>query len=63
MIDIAVFDEHNLVLQAISGLLSEISDIKLIFSCRDRVTLTEKLKKIKINILILNLHELSLIHI
>jgi len=59
MIDIAVFDEHNLVLQGISGLLSEISDIKLVFSCRDRVTLTEKLKKIKINILILNLHEIS----
>jgi len=59
MIDIAVFDEHNLVLQAISGLLSEISDIKLIFSCRDKATLTEKLKKIKINILILNLHEIS----
>lgn len=59
MIDIAVFDEHNLVLQGISGLLSEIPDIKVIFSCRDRVTLTEKLKKIKINILILNLHEIS----
>jgi len=59
MIDIAVFDEHNLVLQGISGLLSEISDVKLIFSCSDRLTLTEKLKKIKINILILNLHDIS----
>lgn len=59
MIDIAVFDEHNLVLQGISGLLSEISEVNLIFSCCDRLILTEKIKKIKINILILNLHEIS----
>ena len=60
MIDIALFDEHKLGLQGLSVLLSEISDIKLIFSCRDRATLTEKLKKIKIHILILNLHDISI---
>lgn len=59
MIDIAVFDEHNLVLQGVSGLLSGIPDFNLIFSCGDRAVLTQKLKKIKINILILNLHEIS----
>lgn len=59
MIDIAIFDEHKLTLQGVSGLLSEISDVKLIFGCRDRGVLTEKLRKIKINILILNLHEIS----
>lgn len=59
MIDIAVFHEHNLVLQGISGLLSEISDLRVVFTCQDKAVLSEKLKKIKANILILNLPEIS----
>ena len=59
MIDIAVFDEHNLVLQGIAGLLSEINDLRVIFVCNNRSVLTEKLKTRKIHILILNLHEIS----
>lgn len=59
MIDIAVFDEHNLVLKGLSGLLSEVTDFNVIVSANDRVTLIEKLKKIKINILILNFYEIS----
>jgi len=59
MIDIAVFDEHNLVLQGISGLLAGISDFRVVFTCCDRGVLSEKLKHIKVNILILNLHEIS----
>jgi len=59
MIDIALFDEHNLVLQGISGLLSGVSDFRVVFTCHDRSILTEKLKHIKVNIMILNLHEIS----
>lgn len=59
MIDIAVFHEHNLVLQGISRLLSEISDLRVTFICQDRGILTQNLKKIKANILILNLNDIS----
>ncbi len=59
MIDIAVFDEHNLVLRGMSGLLSEFQDLQVILACHDRGILIEKLKKIKANILILNLYEIS----
>ena len=42
MIDIAIFDEHHLALQGITGLLSEVSDFSVVFeigraSCRERV--------------------------
>lgn len=59
MIDIAVFDEHNLVLKGITTLLSQNQDFRIILSCRERTVLTEKLKQLKVNILILNLHEIS----
>ncbi len=59
MIDIAVYDDHNLVSKGLSGLLAEIPDIDVVFSSNDRVVLIEKLKKIKINILILNFYEIS----
>lgn len=59
MIDIAVFEEHNLILKGIAGLLSDVRDFKVIFSTNNRNILTEKLKKIKINILVLNFHEIT----
>ena len=59
MIDIAIFDEHKLVLDGLSGLLSGISDIRVILSCDDRSVLTEKLKSMQIHVLILNMHDIS----
>lgn len=59
MIDIAVFDEHNLVLQGIAGLISEITDLRVIFTCNNKTILVDKLKNRQIHILILNLHEIS----
>ena len=59
MIDIAIFDEHRLVLEGISGLLSGITDFRVVLSCDNREVLVEKLKSIQIHVLILNMHDIS----
>lgn len=59
MIDIAIFDEHRLVLEGISGMLSGVSDFRVVLNCDDRNVLTEKLKSIQVHVLILNMHDLS----
>lgn len=59
MIDIALFDEHRLVLEGISGLLSGISDFRVMLNCDDRNVLTEKLKSMQVHVLILNMHDIS----
>jgi len=59
MIDIALFDEHKLVLEGISGLLSGISDFRVVLNCDDRNVLTEKLKAMQVHVLILNMHDIS----
>ena len=59
MIDIALFDEHKLVLEGLSGLLNGISDFRVVLNCDDRNVLTEKLKSIQVHVLILNMHDIS----
>ncbi|MDP2113745.1 MAG: hypothetical protein Q8K69_06780, partial [Bacteroidota bacterium] len=59
MIDIAIFDEHKLVLDGLSGLLSGISDLRVVLACDDRSVLTDKLKIIQVHVLILNMHDIS----
>jgi len=59
MIDLAIFDEHKLVMEGISGLLSGVSDLKIVFTTDDRNVLTEKLKSMQIHVLILNMHDIS----
>lgn len=59
MIDIAIFDEHKLVLEGLSGLLSGISDFRVVLHCDDRNVLTEKLKAMQVHVLILNMHDIS----
>lgn len=59
MIDIAIFDEHKLVLDGLSGLLTGISDCRVVLACDDRSVLTEKLKIIQVHVLILNMHDIS----
>lgn len=59
MIDIAIFDEHKLILEGISGLLSGISDFRVVLTCDNRDILTEKLKSMQIHVLILNMHDIS----
>lgn len=59
MIDIAIFDEHKLVLEGMSGLLSGISDVRVVLVCHDRNVLIEKLKSMQVHVLIMNLHDIS----
>lgn len=59
MIDIAIFDEHKLVLEGLSGMLSGISDFRVVLNCDDRNVLTEKLKSMQVHVLILNMHDIS----
>ncbi len=59
MIDIAIFDEHRVVLEGLSCLLSGIPDFRVILSCDSRNVLTEKLKAMQIHVLILNMHDIS----
>jgi len=59
MIDIALFDEHRLVLEGISGLLSGTTDFRVVLNCDDRNVLTEKLKSMQVHVLILNMHDIS----
>jgi DNA-binding NarL/FixJ family response regulator len=59
MIDIAIFDENNLSMQGISILVAQNPDFRVVFSCHDRSILCKKLKNIKVNILLYNLHENS----
>jgi DNA-binding NarL/FixJ family response regulator len=59
MIDLAIFDEHKLVLEGLSGLLSSTSDIRVILACDDRTILLQKLKAMQAHVLILNMHDIS----
>src|SRR5665647_895008 len=59
MIDIAIFDEHKLVLEGLSGLLSGVSDFRVVLVCSDRNVLTEKLKSLQVHVLVLNMHDIS----
>lgn len=59
MIDIAIFDEHRLALEGLQGLLSGISDFRVVLSCEDRNVLAEKLKAIQVHVLLLNMHDIS----
>ncbi len=59
MIDIAIFDEHKLVLEGLSGLLSGVSEFRVVLICSDRNLLTEKLKSMQVHVLILNMHDIS----
>ena len=59
MIDIAIFDEHRLALEGLQGLLSGISDFRVVLSCDDRNVLAEKMKAIQVHVLLLNMHDIS----
>jgi DNA-binding NarL/FixJ family response regulator len=60
VIDIAIFDEHKLVSEGLSGLLTGVSDLRVVLVCNDRNVLTDRIKLIQAHILILNLHDISI---
>jgi two-component system response regulator NreC len=59
MIDIAIFDEHKLVSEGLSRLLSGINDLRVVLVCNDRSILSDKIKTMQVHVLILNLHDIS----
>ena len=59
MIDLAIFDEHKLVLESLTSLLTGMSDFRVVLVCSDRNILSEKLKKMQVHVLILNMHDIS----
>jgi len=59
MIDIAIFDEHRLVSEGLTGLLSDVNDLRVVLVCNDRNVLINKIKSIQVHVLILNLHDIS----
>lgn len=59
MINIAVFDEHKLILNGLARILSDVPDFNLVLASDNRNTLTDKLKKLNVHVLILNMHDIS----
>lgn len=59
MIDIAVFDEHRLMLEGLARLMDGVSDLRAVFSCNDRNVLVQKLKSVQVHVLIMNMYDIS----
>lgn len=59
MIDLAVFDEHKLLAESLSGMLTGISDFRVVLVCHDRNILCEKIRAMQIHVLLLNLPDIS----
>ncbi len=60
MINIALFDKHKLILEGFARLLSDEPDFNVVMACDHRSVLTDKLKKINVHVLILNMHDISI---
>jgi DNA-binding NarL/FixJ family response regulator len=59
MINIGIFDEHKLVLDSMAQYVESISECKVVMGCNDRSQLLEKLKQAQVNVLIMNMHDIS----
>lgn len=59
MINIGLYDEHKLSLEASSKLINEVADFEVVMLCSDRSALKNKLKTQPVNILLLTMHDLS----
>lgn len=60
MINIAILDEHKLVGDAMVTLLSDVSDLKVLFVTDDKTVLHEKLNNNMVHILLLKMHDVSI---
>jgi DNA-binding NarL/FixJ family response regulator len=60
MINVAIYDEHKLVVHGMTSLLENMSDVKVVFSTDDKTVLNEKLKTNLVHILLLNMHDVSI---
>lgn len=59
MINIGLYDEHKLSLEASSKLINEIEDFEVVMLCSDRSVLKTKMKTQPVNVLLLTMHDLS----
>ncbi len=57
MINVGLFFEHRLTLEGISRLLKNVSDIDVVVSCEDKANLSEKLRLIQVNVLLLGIQD------
>jgi len=58
-ISVGIFDEHKLVMDGISSLLANNENIEVVLLCNDKTKLLEILKSKSVNILIINIHNLT----
>ncbi len=59
-ISLAIYDEHRLAMEGIRLLLDNVEDIETMFLADTRNILLDKLKTLKIHVLIINVHILTL---
>ncbi|MBN2264122.1 MAG: response regulator transcription factor [Prolixibacteraceae bacterium] len=59
MINIGLYDEHKLSLEASSKLINEVEDFEVVMLCSDRSVLKTKMKIQPVNVLLLTMHDLS----
>jgi len=59
-ISVAVYDEHSLSRQGISSLLGSVGDFEMLLESGSRNNLLSELKALMVNILIINVHEMTI---
>lgn len=59
MINIGIYDEHNLSLEGTARLVNDVDEFEIVFSSTDRNILKTKMKLAQVNVLLLTLHDLS----
>ncbi|NJK87376.1 MAG: response regulator transcription factor [Bacteroidales bacterium] len=58
-ISVGIFDEHKIAQEGISSLLSGIDDIEVVIKVTHRQGLNEKLRYTVVNVLLMNVHEIT----
>lgn len=59
-ISVAIFDEHKITQEALSSLLKNVEDINVELTIDEKHKLNEKLRSAVVNILIINVHDVSI---
>lgn len=58
-ISIGIFDEHVLIQQSLYTLLNEESSLHILFNCNEAEKITEQLKSVPVNVLLIHIHEFN----
>jgi len=62
-ISVGIFDEYVLIQQGIYALLNEESSLNVLFVCSEPEKLTEQMKSVPVNVLIIHIHDFNIGHI